>query len=128
MDLSKPAVTPMSTSIKIINDEQGKPVDEKKYRGMIGSLLYLKASRPDIMFSVCMCARFQLAPKDSHVAAIKRIFRYLVGTPLLGLWYPKSNVLDLYGYSDADFARCRLDRKSTTGTCHFLGNSLTSWF
>ena len=70
----------MSTSIKIDKDEQGKPVDEKKNRGMSGSLLYLTASRPDIMFSVCMCARFQSAPKESHITAVKRIFRYLVGT------------------------------------------------
>jgi len=76
----KHAATPMSSSIKIDSDEHGKPVDQKVYRGMIGSLLYLTSSRPDIMFSVCLCARFQANPKESHLTAVKRIFRYLAGT------------------------------------------------
>jgi hypothetical protein len=97
-------------------------------RGMIGSLLYLTASRPDIMFCVCLCARFQSCPKESHLVAVKRIFRYLLGTIDLGLWYPKFTLLDLVRYSDADFAGCKIDRKSTSGTCHFLGHSLVSWF
>lgn len=128
IESSKPVATPMSTLIKIDKDEQGKPVDEKKYRGMIGSLLYLTASRLDIMFSVCMCTRFQSAPKESHITAVKRIFRYLVDTPNLGLWYPKGTTFELFGYSDADFVGCRLDRKSTSDTFYFLGHSLTSWF
>lgn len=94
---------------------------------MIGSLLYLTASRLDIMFSVCLCARFQSCPKESHLTAVKRILRYLVGTTALGLFYPRNTSFDLVGYSDADFAGCRLDRKSTSGTCHFLGHSLISW-
>ena len=94
---------------------------------MIGSLLYLTASRPDIMFSVCLCARFQSCPKESHLSAVKRIFKYLAGTIEIGLWYPKFTTFDLVGYSDADFAGCKVDRKSTSGTCHFLGNSLISW-
>jgi hypothetical protein len=120
--------TPMSPSTKLDKDEKGKPVDVKLYRGMIGSLLYLTASRPDIMFSVCLCARFQSCPKESHLIAVKRIFRYLLRTIDLGLWYPKSNSFDLISYTDADFAGCKIDRKSTSGTCHFLGHSLVSWF
>ncbi|KAG5561088.1 hypothetical protein RHGRI_004190 [Rhododendron griersonianum] len=128
MEKAKPMGTPMSTSTKLNKDEMGKPFDEKKYRGMIGSLLYLTASRPDIMFSVCLCARFQSSPKESHYLAVKRIFKYLIGTPNLGLWYPKGTSIDLIGYSDADFAGCAIDRKSTSGTCQFLGDSLVSWF
>ena len=125
---SKIAGTPMSTSTKLDKDEKGKSIDQTKYRGMIGSLLYLTASRPDIMFSVCMCARYQSNPKESHLSAVKRIFRYLVGTQNLGLFYPRGVAFDLISYSDADFSGCKLDRKSTSGTCHFLGNSLVSWF
>jgi hypothetical protein len=94
---------------------------------MIGSLLYLTASRPDIMFSTCLCARFQSDPKESHLIAVKRIFRYLKGTPNLGLWYPRESDFSLIGYSDSDYAGCKIDRKSTTGTCQFLGNRLVSW-
>ncbi|PKA55648.1 Retrovirus-related Pol polyprotein from transposon TNT 1-94 [Apostasia shenzhenica] len=93
---------------------------------MIGSLLYLTASRPDIVFSVCMCARFQSNPKESHLVAVKRIFRYLVGTHSLGLWYSKGTTPNLIGFSDAD-CRCKVDRKSTSGTCQFFGNALVSW-
>ncbi|KAH9754083.1 hypothetical protein KPL71_015319 [Citrus sinensis] len=120
--------TPMSTTIKLDKDEKGKEVDIKTYRGMIGSLLYLTASRPDIMFSVCLCARFQSCPKESHMLAVKRIFRYLIGSINLGLWYPRGTHIDLTCYSDADFAGYKVDRKSTSGTCHFLGHSLVSWF
>ncbi|KAH9668296.1 hypothetical protein KPL70_021361 [Citrus sinensis] len=120
--------TPMSTTIKLDKDEKGKEVDIKTYRGMIGSLLYLTASRPDIMLSVCLCARFQSCPKESHMLAVKRIFRYLIGTINLGLWYPRGTHIDLTCYSDADFAGYKVDRKSTSGTCHFLGHSLVSWF
>jgi hypothetical protein len=94
---------------------------------MIGSLLYLTATRPDIQFSVCLCARFQESPRTSHRQAVKRIFRYLVHTPDFGLWYSASSSLALHGFSDADFAGCRLDRKSTSGTCQFLGSFLVSW-
>ena len=127
MSDAKPLGTPMSPATKLDKDESGKSVDQKLYRGMIGSLLYLTASRPDIMFSVCLCARYQSCPKESHVIAVKRIFRYLVGTCNLGLFYPHDTSFELLGYSDADFAGCRLDRKSTSGTCHFLGNALVSW-
>ena len=124
---AKEISTPMATSTKLDKDEAGVSVNETLYRGMIGSLLYLTASRPDIMFAVCLCARFQACPKESHLKAVKRILRYVKGTIDFGLWYPKSDYFALRGYSDADFAGCTLDRKSTSGTCHFLGNSLTSW-
>ena len=92
------------------------------------SLLYLTASRPDIMFSVCLCARFQADPRESHLKAVKRIFRYLIGTADLGLWYPRGgSSFELVGYSDADFAGCKVDRKSTSGTCQFVGSALISW-
>ena len=127
LENSQHAPTPMSTSVKLDADESGKDVDQKLYRGMIGSLLYLTASRPDIMFSVCACARFQASPKASHLIAVKRIIKYVNGTFNLGLFYPKSTSFDLYGFCDADFAGCKVDRKSTSGTCQFLGNSLVSW-
>ena len=94
---------------------------------MIGSLLYLTASRPDIMFSVCMCARFQANPKEAHLVAVKRILRYLKHTPSIGLWYPKGARFQLVGYSDSDYAGCKIDRKSTSRGCHLLGRSLVSW-
>jgi hypothetical protein len=127
MDKVKPIKTPMGTSGHLDLDLGGTSVDQKVYRSMIGSLLYLCASRPDIMLSVCMCARFQAAPKDCHLRAVKRIMRYLVLTPNLGLWYPKGSCFELLGYSDADYARCKVDRKSISGTCQFLGRSLVSW-
>jgi hypothetical protein len=119
--------TPMPTNGHLRTDDNGKEFDQKVYRSMIGSLLYLCASRPDIMLSVCMCARFQAAPKESHHLAVKRILRYLAHTPTLGLWYPKGSEFDLVGYSDSDYAGDRVDRKSTSGTCHFLGRSLVCW-
>ncbi|GJW91968.1 hypothetical protein Tco_0169521 [Tanacetum coccineum] len=94
---------------------------------MIGSLLYLTASRPDIMFSVCLCARFQEAPKTSHLEAVKRIFRYIKGTSHLGLWYPKGTGLETIVYADSDHAGDYVDRKSTSGVCTFVGCCLTSW-
>ena len=94
---------------------------------MISSLLYLCASRPDIMLSVCTCARFQSAPKESHFMAVKQILRYLVYTPNLGRWYPKGSSFKLVGYSDSDWAGDKVDRKSTSGSCQFLGRSLVSW-
>ncbi|MEE7714253.1 Ty1/Copia family ribonuclease HI, partial [Bacillus sp. 5001] len=127
MNNSKASNTPMCTSTKLEIDESGESFDQKTYRGMIGSLLYLTATRPDIMFSVGLCARFQSNPKMSHLKAVKRIFRYLNGTTNLGLWYPKSENFELIAFADADFAGCRLDRKSTSGSCQFLGHALVSW-
>jgi hypothetical protein len=124
---AKPIKTPMPSNGHLDLDEEGAPVETKVYRSMIGSLLYLCASRPDIMLSVCMCARFQANPKECHLTAVKRILRYLVHTPNLGLWYPKGSKFNLLGYSDSDYAGCKVDRKSTSGTCQFLGRSLVSW-
>nr|GEW85721.1 uncharacterized mitochondrial protein AtMg00810-like [Tanacetum cinerariifolium] len=94
---------------------------------MIGSLMYLTSSRPDIMFAVCACARFQVTPKASLLHAVKRIFRYLKVKPHLGLWYPKDSPFDLVAYSDSDYAGASLDKKSTTRGCQFLGCRLISW-
>ncbi|GKG06866.1 hypothetical protein Tco_0329835, partial [Tanacetum coccineum] len=94
---------------------------------MIGSLMYLIASRPDIMFAVCACARFQVTPKVSHLHVVKRIFRYLKGQPKLGLWYPRDSPFDLEAFCDSDYAGASLDRKSTIGGCQFLGKRLISW-
>jgi hypothetical protein len=105
----------------------GKSVDQKAYRSMIGSLLYLCASRLDIMLSICMCARFQSDPKECHLMAIKRILRYLVSTPCFEIWYPKGSTFDLIRYSDSDYVGCKVDRKSTSGTYQFLVRSLVSW-
>ncbi|GJU97402.1 putative ribonuclease H-like domain-containing protein, partial [Tanacetum coccineum] len=101
--------------------------DKNDIISMIGSLMYLTASRPDIMFAVCACSRFQVTPKTSHLHAVKRIFRYLKGKPKLGLWYPRVSSFDLEAYSDSDYAGANLDRKSTTGGCQFLGRRLISW-
>ena len=94
--------TPTSPIIKLDKDGKGKYVNQKLYKGMIESFLYLTASRADIMFSVYLCARFQACPKESHLFAVKRIFRYLIGTQNLGLWYPRGTSFDLIGFSDAD--------------------------
>jgi hypothetical protein len=123
----KPIKTPMGTNGHLDLNTGGKSIDQKVYRSRIGSLLYLCASRPDIMLFVCMCTRFQANPKEDHLRAVKRIMRYLVYTPKFGLWYPKGSTFDLTGYSDVDWARCKIDRKSTSGTCQFLGRSLVSW-
>ncbi|WVZ76189.1 hypothetical protein U9M48_024180 [Paspalum notatum var. saurae] len=103
---SKLMTTPMSTNTALDADEDGEAVDQKEFRGMIGSLLYLTATKPDIQFTVCLCARYQASPRTSHHQAVKRIFR---------------------GFSDADHAGCRIDRKSSFGTCQLLGTSLVSW-
>jgi hypothetical protein len=124
---AKPAKTPMGTDRRLNFNKGGKSVDQKAYRSMIGYLLYLCASRPDIMLSICMCAIFQSDPKECHPVAVKRILRYLVSMPCFGIWYPKGSNFDLIGYSDSDYAGCKVDRKSTSGTCQFFGRSLVSW-
>ncbi|GKB31685.1 putative ribonuclease H-like domain-containing protein [Tanacetum coccineum] len=111
----KAASTPIETNKALNKDEEAEDVDVHLYRSMIGSLMYLTASRPDIMFVVCACARFQVTPKVSHLHAVKRIFRYLKGQPKLGLWYPMDSPFDLEAFSDSDYAGASLDRKSTTG-------------
>jgi len=122
MESCKEASTPMPSSCYMDVDAVGKGVDQTKYRSLIGSFLYLTTSRPDIMFAVCLCARYQANPKESHFKAAKRILKYLKG-----LWYPSHSLIHLIGYSDFDFAGCKLDRKSTSGNCHLLGSSLISW-
>jgi hypothetical protein len=124
---AKPAKTPMGTDGHLDLNKGGKSIDQKTYRFMICSLLYPYASRPDIMLRVCMCARFQSDPKECHLVVVTRILRYLVSTPCFGIWYPKGSTFDLIGYSDSDYAGCKVDRKSTSGTCQFLGRSLVSW-
>ncbi|GJY74090.1 putative ribonuclease H-like domain-containing protein [Tanacetum coccineum] len=146
----KSASTPTDLEKPLVKDADADDVDEHLYRSMIGSLMYLTASRPDIMFAVCACARFQVSPKTSHLLAVKRIFRYLKGKPSLGLWFPhllavkrifrylqgkpslglwyfKDSPLELVAYTDSDYYGATLDRKSTTGGCQFLGNKLISW-
>ncbi|GJS87843.1 putative ribonuclease H-like domain-containing protein [Tanacetum coccineum] len=121
------ASTPMETLKPLIKNTEAEDADVYLYRSMIGSLIYLTASRLDIMFAVCACARFQVTPKVSHLHAVKRIFIYLKGQPKLGLWYPKDSPFDLEAYSDSDYAGASLDRKSTTGGCQFLGRRLILW-
>jgi hypothetical protein len=94
---------------------------------MIGSLLYLTATQSDIQFTVGLCVRFQASPRSPHRTTVQRVFRYLKHTPEFGIWYSISSSLDLVDFFDADFAGCGIDRKSTSGTCHFLGSSLVCW-
>ncbi|GKA49386.1 uncharacterized mitochondrial protein-like protein [Tanacetum coccineum] len=123
----KNASTPMETQKPLLNDEDGKEVDVYMYRSMIGSLMYLISSSPDIMFALCTYARYQVNPKVSHLHDVKKIFRYLKGQPKLGLWYPKDSPFDLVTYTDSDYVGVSLDRKSTTEGCQFLRSRLISW-
>ena len=126
LDSKKHTFTPMSSSTKLSLDAVGVDVDPTLYRSMIDSLLYLTASRPDIAFSVGVCARFQAAPKESHLMAVKRIIRYINGTSDYGIWYSRDSNECLVGYLDADWAGCINDRKITLGGCFYLGNNLVS--
>nr|GFB63266.1 hypothetical protein [Tanacetum cinerariifolium] len=119
--------TPMDKENPWGKDGTGKDVDLHLYRSMIGSLMYLTASRPDIMFAVYACARHQVTPKECQLHAVKRIFRYLKGHPKLGLWYPKDSHFDLVAYSDSDYGGASQDYKSTSEGCQFLGRRLISW-
>nr|GEV56033.1 hypothetical protein [Tanacetum cinerariifolium] len=123
----KTASTPMETQMPLLKDEDGKEVDVHRYRSMIGSLIYLPSSKPDIMFVVCACVRYQVNPKISHLHAMKRIFWYLKGQPKLGLWYLKDSPFDLVTYTNSDYVGTSLDRKSKTRGCHFLRYRLISW-
>ncbi|GJV42448.1 retrovirus-related pol polyprotein from transposon TNT 1-94 [Tanacetum coccineum] len=127
MDLSDPVDTPMVDRLKLDEDLMGIPVDQTQFRGMVGSLMSLTASRPDLVFAVCMCARYQAKPTKKHFEAIKRVFRYLKGTINMGLWYPKDNAMSLTAYADADHAGCQDSRRSTSGSAQFLGDRLVSW-
>jgi hypothetical protein len=123
----KPLSTPMSSATSLGPDEDGEAMDQREYRSMIGSLLYLTTTQSDIQFALGLCACFQASPHSSHRTAVHRIFRYLKHTPEFEIWYSASSSLDLVGFSDADFVGCGIDRKSTSGTCHFLGSSLVCW-
>nr|GEU32717.1 putative ribonuclease H-like domain-containing protein [Tanacetum cinerariifolium] len=123
----KSTSTPIDTEKPLLKDPDGEDVDVHIYRSMIGSLMYLTSSRPDIMFTVCACVRSHVTLKASHLHAVKRIFRYLKDKPHLGLWYPKDSSFNLVTYSDSDYAGASLDRKSTIGGCQFLGCRLISW-
>ncbi|GJS35314.1 retrovirus-related pol polyprotein from transposon TNT 1-94 [Tanacetum coccineum] len=122
-----PVDTPMVEKSKLDEDKEGKAVDPSHYRGMIGTLLYLTASRPDLQFAICMCARYQARPTEKHLNAVKRIFRYLKGTVHRGLWYPKDSSIALTAFADADHAGCQDTRRSTSGSIQLLGDRLVSW-
>ncbi|GJV54501.1 uncharacterized mitochondrial protein-like protein [Tanacetum coccineum] len=111
----KSASTPVDLEKPLVKDGDDDDVDVHLYRSMIGSLMYLTTSRPNIMFAVCACARFQVTPKTSHLLAINRIFRYLKGKPILGLWYSRDSPFELVAYTDSNYAGATQDRKSTTG-------------
>ncbi|GJY17526.1 hypothetical protein Tco_0389017 [Tanacetum coccineum] len=112
---------------KLDEDLQGTPVDATRYTGMIESLMYLTSSRLDLVFAVCMCARYQAKPTENHLHAIKQIFRYLKVTTNMGLWYLKDTNISLTSYADANHAWCQDTRKSTSGNAQFLGDRLVSW-
>nr|GFB49938.1 retrotransposon protein, putative, unclassified [Tanacetum cinerariifolium] len=119
--------TPMVEKSKLDEDKEGKAVDPSHYRGMIGTLLYLIASRPDLQFAICMCARYQARHTEKHVHAVKRILRYLCGTVHRGLWYPKDSSVALIAFADADHTGCQDTRRSTSGSVQFLGERHISW-
>ena len=123
----KPVSTPITTGCKLSMDDESKEVDQKPYRSMIGSLLYVTASRQDVMQAVKLVARFQANPMEKDVLAIKRIFRYLKGTIEFGVGYPKGHELSLVAYTDADWVGSIDDRRSTSETTLYLGDFLVSW-
>ncbi|XP_062089464.1 secreted RxLR effector protein 161-like [Humulus lupulus] len=127
LDTSKHEKTPMAITLKLTRDETGIKVDPTLYRRMIGSLLYFTASRPDICYSVGVCAMYQGNPMESHVLAVKRIICYVNETLEYGLWYSRETNSHLLCFSDADLAVNADDRKSTSGGYFFLGNNLVSW-
>ncbi|GJT63646.1 retrovirus-related pol polyprotein from transposon TNT 1-94 [Tanacetum coccineum] len=124
---SDPVDTPTVERTKLDEDLSGIPVDQTQYRSMIGSLMYLTASRHDLVFAVCMCARYQSKPTKKHLEAVKRVFQYLEGTINMGLWYPKDTAMALIAYADVDHAGCQDTRRSTSGSAQFLGDKLVSW-
>ncbi|GJX21477.1 retrovirus-related pol polyprotein from transposon TNT 1-94 [Tanacetum coccineum] len=122
-----PVDTPMVEKSKLEEDKKGKVVDPSHYRGMIGTLLYLTTSRPDLQFATCMCALYQAWPTEKHLHAVRRIFWYLRGTVNQGLWYPKDSSIAQTAFADADHAGCQDTSRSTSGSMHFLGDRLVSW-
>nr|GEV21028.1 uncharacterized mitochondrial protein AtMg00810-like [Tanacetum cinerariifolium] len=127
MDSCDSVDTPMVDRLKLDEDPLGTPVDQTRFHSMVGSLMYLTASRPDLVFVVCMCARYQASPMKKHLEALKRVFRYLKGTSNWGLWYPKDTAMALTAYADADHAGCQEIRRSTSGSAQFLGDQLILW-
>ncbi|GKE64129.1 hypothetical protein Tco_1518290 [Tanacetum coccineum] len=121
-----PVDTPMVEKSKLDEDKEGKTVDLSHYRGMIGTLIYLTASRPDLQFAICMCARYQARPTKKYLNAIKSIFWYLKGTVHQGLWYSKNSSIALTAFADADHAGCQDTRRSTSGSIQLLGDRLVS--
>ncbi|GJT36699.1 retrovirus-related pol polyprotein from transposon TNT 1-94 [Tanacetum coccineum] len=119
--------TPMATKY-LDADLSGTPVDQTKYRSMVGALMYLTASRPDIVHATCYCAHYQAKPTEKHLTTVKRIFRYLKDSINMGLWYPKDTGFELTAFSDSDHAGCLDSRKSTSGGIQFLGgDKLVRW-
>ncbi|GJZ34884.1 retrovirus-related pol polyprotein from transposon TNT 1-94 [Tanacetum coccineum] len=127
MDSCDPVDTLMVDRLKLDEDPLGIPVDQTRFRRMVGSLMYLTASRPDLVFDVCMCARYQASPTKKNLEALKRVFRYLRGTINWVLWYPKDTAMALTAYADVDHAGCQDTRRSTSGSAQFLGDKLVSW-
>ncbi|GJS17161.1 retrovirus-related pol polyprotein from transposon TNT 1-94 [Tanacetum coccineum] len=127
MESSDPVDTPMVEKSKLDEDTQGKAVDPTHYHGMIGTLMYLTSSRPDLTFAVCMCARYQAQPTEKHLHVVKRIFKYLRGTVNRGLWYPKDSSIALTAFADVDHTGCQDTRRSTSGSMQLLGDRLVSW-
>nr|GEX57839.1 retrovirus-related Pol polyprotein from transposon TNT 1-94 [Tanacetum cinerariifolium] len=127
MDSCDSVDTPMVDRLKLDEDLLGIQVDQPRFRSMVGSLMYLTTSRPDLVFAVCMCARYQAKPTKKHLEALKWVFRYLKGTINLGLWYLKDTAMALMAYADADHAGCQDTRRSTSGSAQFLGDKLVSW-
>ncbi|GJZ39379.1 retrovirus-related pol polyprotein from transposon TNT 1-94, partial [Tanacetum coccineum] len=127
MESSDPVDTPMVEKSKLDEDQQGKAVDPTHYHGMVGTLMYLTASRLDLTFVVCMCAQYQVKPTEKHLHAVKRIFKYLRGPVNRGLWYLKDSSIALTAYADADHAGCQDTRQSTSGSMQLLGERLVSW-
>ncbi|GKC86337.1 hypothetical protein Tco_1142054 [Tanacetum coccineum] len=119
--------TPMVEKSKLDEDLHGNLVDATLYRGIIGSLMYLTSSRPDLIYVVCLCSRYQAKPIEKHLNAVKRIFRYLKGTINMGLSYSKDTGMSMTAYADADHAGCQDTRHSTSGSAQFLGDKLVRW-
>nr|GEU79333.1 retrovirus-related Pol polyprotein from transposon TNT 1-94 [Tanacetum cinerariifolium] len=127
MDSCDPVNTPMVDRLKLDEDPLGIPVDQTRFRSIVGSLMYLTASRPDLVFAVCMCARYHASPTKKHLEALKRVFWYLRETINWGLWYPKDTAMALTAYADADHAGCQYTQRSTSESAQFLSDKLVSW-
>ncbi|GJR38693.1 retrovirus-related pol polyprotein from transposon TNT 1-94 [Tanacetum coccineum] len=127
MDSCDPVDTPMVDRLKLDEDPLGILVEQTRFRSMVDSLMYLTASRPDLVFAVCMCARYQTSPTKKHLEALKRVFRYLRGTINWGLWYPKDTTMALTAYADTDHASSQDTRRRTSGNAQFLRDKLILW-